>query len=330
MKIVSSRIYSHIQKQFKRLYNNEIKKICRCLVVGTPNSGKSTLINSIVNEKILSTSPIANTTNLNRRMALNISNTQIIFTDTPGIVGTIQGRRMNVSKEIINSPQAAVDIGCDVILVVHDGSIPSQKKGLNSCVLKFLNENKKFPTLLAINKVDLIKDKYELIKMAERLTNNNNPEKYYNETDVDGWNNFKFVFMVSALQTDGVNDILQYLITNYSHESSWILESTYNYTSNPNIISDFNVKQQIAEICREKLFYITEKEIPFNVTPVVENIEFNDKNQAILRLSLVCTRKSIERIMILKYKQLNSSIYEDVKKLLKVDHLEIKILPKCI
>ena len=143
---------------------NRLKKQ-RCgfvSITGLPNSGKSTLLNSILNEKISIISKKVQTTQKAIRGIFSRGETQIIFTDTPGIPGRKSYLNKSISRSIFNT---AYDSNLNIF--VHDVT-----KKINSeysvLVLPILKQNKK--NILIINKIDLVQNE-DLMKTASILKN---------------------------------------------------------------------------------------------------------------------------------------------------------------
>ena len=143
---------------------NKLKKQ-RCgfvSITGLPNSGKSTLLNSILNEKISIISKKVQTTQKAIRGIFSRGETQVIFTDTPGIPGRKSYLNKSISRSIFNTVYDS-----NLNIFVHDVT-----KKINSeysvSVLPILKQNKK--NILIINKIDLVQNK-DLMKTASILKN---------------------------------------------------------------------------------------------------------------------------------------------------------------
>ena len=155
-------------------------------LIGRTNSGKSTLINSLVGEKVAITTYRTQTTRTAIKAIINRENSQIIITDTPGI----HRGKSKLSKTMINTAYTMIgEVDCVLFLV--DGT----EKKVSEENLKIIEKIKKAkkPTILIINKIDLISKK----RILEII------ETYKNEYD------FESVIPISALKNDGIEIIIE-------------------------------------------------------------------------------------------------------------------------
>ena len=154
-------------------------------IAGRPNTGKSTLLNSILERKIAITSNVSGTTRNIIEGIYNDVDSQIVFVDTPGIhkpVNKLGSYMNNKAYEMLNS--------VDVILFTMDVTKPFGKG--DSLVLDKIKEENK-PVFLILNKVDLI-DKNKLFEIIAK----------YNELY-----DFKEIFPISALKGDNVDKLIE-------------------------------------------------------------------------------------------------------------------------
>lgn len=206
-------------------------------VLGQPNSGKSTLINTIVGTKVSIVSPKIQTT---RRRVLGITirdKTQIILVDTPGIFSPKKPLEKAMVKAAWEAPQDA-----DFSVVIVDASYKDIRD--TEEILKELAKRKQ-KIILCLNKIDVVK-KEELLGLSAQLNALVPIEK---------------TFMISALLGQGVSELLDFL--------------TENLPSNPwyypeDQISDLPQRQFAAEITREHIFRQLHQEIPYSLTVETE------------------------------------------------------------
>ena len=233
-------------------------------LVGRPNVGKSTLLNSIIGKKVAITSNKPQTTRNIIQGIYNDDEAQIIFVDTPGI------HKPNHKLGKVLNRQAYYSIDdVDVVMLLVDGSDslgPGDKYVLER--LKDLNK----PVILIINKIDRIS--------KERIL-----EKIYEYKDLY---NFSEIIPLSALKNDNVNAVVRVLKKYLPDNIKYYDEETFT-----------NVSEQfmIAEIIREKIFNVTEEEVPHSVTCVVESMEFS-KGSASINASIIVDRDSLKKIII--------------------------------
>lgn len=268
-------------------------------LVGRPNVGKSTLLNSIVGHKVAITSNKPQTTRNIIEGIYNDSEAQIIFVDTPGIhkpthkLGKVLNRQAYYSIDDV-----------DIILFLVDGSEslgPGDKYVLER--LKTVNK----PVILVINKVDKISKEKILLKIDE----------YKDLYD------FKEIIPLSALKKDNIETVVKVLKKYLKDNIKYYDEDTYTNSSE---------QFMTAEIIREKVFRTTEEEVPHSVTCVVEKMEFS-KNCVNVIASIIVDRDSLKRIIIgkqgSKIKEIGTSAREDIEALLgKKVYLDLYV--RCI
>ena len=223
---------------------NKLKKQ-RCgfvSITGLPNSGKSTLLNSILNEKISIISKKVQTTQKAIRGIFSRGETQVIFTDTPGIPGRKSYLNKSISRSIFNT---AYDSNLNIF--VHDVT-----KKINSeysvLILPILKQNKK--NVLIINKIDLVQNK-DLMKTASILKN------YFL---------FEEIFFISAKKKKGLDKLIQ-IVNKYIPYNDWIFEQ--------NQLTDEKLEFLLSEITREKIFELLNQELPYNIE--IKTEIFNNK-----------------------------------------------------
>ncbi|HTM63380.1 MAG TPA: GTPase Era [Gammaproteobacteria bacterium] len=207
-------------------------------IIGRPNVGKSTLMNAILGEKVSITSPKPQTTRWQILGVKIVDDTQIIFVDTPGI-NREQKRAMN---RYLNKIASSVLKDADVIVFMIDAV---SWRGEDDLVLEKLKHTDK-PVILAINKIDLVKDKGELLPLIERLQ-----EKY----------EFKHIVPISALDDDNLA-ALESAIVKFMPPGPMLFPEDQ--------ITDKSERFQVAEIIREKLIQNTEEELPYAVSVEIE------------------------------------------------------------
>ncbi len=268
-------------------------------LVGRPNVGKSTLLNSIVGHKVAITSNKPQTTRNIIEGIYNDSEAQIIFVDTPGIhkpthkLGKVLNRQAYYSIDDV-----------DIILFLVDGS-ESLGPGDKYVLEKLKTVNK--PIILVINKVDKISKEKILLKIDE----------YKDLYD------FKEIIPLSALKKDNIETVVKVLKKYLKDNIKYYDEDTYTNSSE---------QFMTAEIIREKVFRTTEEEVPHSVTCVVEKMEFS-KNSVNVIASIIVDRDSLKRIIIgkqgSKIKEIGTSAREDIEVLLgKKVYLDLYV--RCI
>ena len=266
-------------------------------IVGEPNAGKSTLLNTIVGEKVSIVSPKIQTTRRQIRGIAEVSdNTQLVFIDTPGFCKPNTSLEKAIERNFKNSYQDA-----DIVLLVIDATSQNIEPSL-----KFLSQFPEKTTIsVVINKVDVAK-KENILKIAKRISEYDCVAK---------------TFMVSATRQDGVQDIVQFLI-NFAQPSPWFFDA--------HTLTDLPMSQRLAEITREKLFYHLEKELPYSIYVETELVHETEKKAKIIQ-SIVVMKSSQKGIVLGKsgsmIKTLKYEAIKDMQTLLN-KKIELKLFVK--
>ena len=234
-------------------------------LVGRPNVGKSSLLNSVLGMKLAITSNVSGTTRNVIQGIYNDDDSQIIFVDTPGIHKPSNKLGNLMNKKAYNNTE-----GVDVILFLIDIS-----KGFGKGDQFILDKikNKGIQVILLLNKIDLVKNKQKHIKNINELK-----ELY----------DFAEIIPISARKKDNV-DLLLSCIKKQLAES----EKIYSEEDLTNVSTRFIM----AEFVREKVLELTREEIPHTVTCYVENYEEDDKVIHI-QVLIVVDRDNIKKIII--------------------------------
>lgn len=233
-------------------------------IVGRPNAGKSTLINSIIGSKVAIVSDKAHTTRNNIQGIYNDDDSQIIFIDTPGI-----HKPMHKLGKYMNSQSYYSIEDTNVILFMVDAT---EKIGKGD---KFILDKLKevdSNVFLVLNKVDRIK-KENLFPMIEE----------YNKLF-----DFKEIIPISALKKDNIDDLIK-TIKKYLDEGERYYSEDY-YT-------DKSINFMVSEIVREKVLNLTHEEVPHAVTCVLEKYE-EEKNSIHINVLIIVEREGIKRILV--------------------------------
>lgn len=233
-------------------------------LIGRPNVGKSTLLNSIIGKKVAITSNKPQTTRNIIQGIYNDSDTQIVFVDTPGIHKPKYKLGNYLNKQAYYSIS---DV--DIILFLVDIT-ESLGKGDLFVLDKIKEENK--PVILILNKIDKIKKEDILSKINE-----------YKDLYP-----FKEIIPLSALKKDNIDTLINVLKEYLPDNVKYFMDSEYT-----NQRTEF----LISEIVREKVFNKTEEEVPHSVTCVVEQIK-KDKDKYIINVAIIVDRDSLKKIII--------------------------------
>lgn len=236
-------------------------------IVGCPNVGKSSLLNKMLGQKIAIVSSKPQTTRTKIMGVLTRGETQLVFTDTPGYHKPHNklGEKMN---QAVGDSIGGVD-AC-LFVVESKGEI---KKGEKELLEKFAKL--KVPVVLAINKMDMLSDKKELLERIVELSN------LYD---------FQAVVPVCATNGENVNELLEEL-------EKLAFESVHFFPDDT--LTDQPERVLVAEIIREKILRLMDKEVPHGIAVSVEKMRERD-HQDILDIdaTIYCERESHKGMVI--------------------------------
>lgn len=254
-------------------------------IVGRPNVGKSTLLNHILGTKLAITSRKAQTTR-HRLLGIHTTeDTQYLFVDTPGF----QQKHLNTLNKGLNKTVTQVLTEVDVVLFVIE---PMKLGDADRMVLKLLSE--KTPTILVVNKLDLMGDKGNLLPLIQ---------------DFDLEFPFVEIVPVSAKKTLNIEELLK-AIRHYLPEQPAI------YAEDE--LTDKNERFLAAELLREKVFRFSGDELPYSVAVEIEKFEQVGKLRRIF--CAVIVDKESQKPMLIgkggeKLKQISTEARLDMEKL---------------
>ncbi len=206
--------------------------------MGAPNVGKSTFLNNVLGFKLAITSDKPQTTRHRLLGVFNGDDCQIVFLDTPGLHKPVHA----LNKLMVRTALTTLEDVETVLFVVE-----ASRKGLDEGrrVAKILAEANK-PTVLALNKVDLVPEKIKLLPMLE---------------EVSSWGKWEAIAPISALKGDGAEAVLGEL-TALLPEGPPIFPE--------DMITDLSVRFLVAELIREKVFRLTEQELPYSTAVTID------------------------------------------------------------
>ena len=270
-------------------------------LVGRPNVGKSTLLNSIIGRKVAITSNKPQTTRNNIQGIYTDGDYQMVFVDTPGI-----HKPKHKLGKVLNK-QAFFSINdVDIILFLVD--ITEKLGPGDKFVIEMFKEIDK-PVILILNKIDKLPREEILLKIDEY-------KDLYN---------FDEIVPVSALKRENVSHLIDVL--------KKYLPDTIKYFDD-NTVTNVDVTFMISEYIREKVLELTNEEVPHSTTCIVENIE-EDNNAIIINASIIVDRDNLKKIIIGKngsmIKEIGIRARKDIEELLnKKVYLDlfVKVIPK--
>jgi GTP-binding protein Era len=214
-------------------------------VLGAPNSGKSTLVNTAVGQKVSIVTQKVQTTRMPVRGIAMRGDAQIIFVDTPGIFAP----KRRLDRAMVKAAWGGAADADVVLLTVDAQELARHRNGLAGKDTDRIIEGLKSAgrrAVLVLNKIDVLK-RDALLPLAEEL----------NEAGI-----FDRVFMVSALKGDGLEDVLAYCAP-HMPEGPWLYPA--------DLAADIPSRLLAAEITREKLYLRLHDELPYASAVVTES-----------------------------------------------------------
>ena len=273
--------------------------------IGSPNVGKSTLVNALVGEKVSIVTHKAQTTQKCIRGIVMHEDSQLILMDTPGIFSPSRF----IDDIMIRSAFKSID-EADIVCLIYN----SCSKYIDYNIKKIFKNLKslKAQTCLIMNKIDLIEKKILLKKVNEIFIEHE----------------FDKVFMISALKKQGLNELVSWLASQMPSGP---------FLFDPNEISDSPIRMMVSEILREKLILNTHQEIPYNLLVNTESWEENADKSITINQMIFVEKESHKKIIIGKkgktIKNIGIIARKDMQKFLnkKVNlFIRVKIKQKCL
>lgn len=237
-------------------------------IIGRPNVGKSTFLNTVIGKKIAIMSHKPQTTRNTISGVLTDEEYQIIFIDTPGI----HKPHNELGKRMTDSAYSSTR-GVDAIIWMVSAN---EKFGPAEEMIIENLKNSRTPIYLVINKIDLFRSKNEIDKMILQ---------YQDKL------NFAGFFPISAMLNQNINHLLDALV-------QLLPEGPQYYPTD--MITDHPERFLIGEIIREKVLLFTEEEVPHSVAVTVEALKKNEENPNIMDCyaNIYVERKSQKGIII--------------------------------
>ena len=232
-------------------------------IMGRPNAGKSTLLNAILKTKVSIVSPKPQTTRNNIIGIYNDDESQIVFTDTPGI-NTANNKLDEFMQKSVKSAKA----GVDVVLLCVDGG-----KGIKQKDFDFISSFKGTENLmLIVTKTDLT-----------------NFEKLYPQlAELNKLDYVKSIIPVSSFKGRNIDVVVNEIKKYLTDDVRYFSEDEY---------TDKSIRFMISELVREKTLWLLQDEIPHGIA--VEIVTFKENNAKILiDADIICEKDSHKQIII--------------------------------
>lgn len=255
-------------------------------IIGRPNVGKSTLLNRILGEKIVAVSDKPQTTRNVIRGILSDETSQIVFVDTPGI----HTARSRINRAMVDAAMSAVT-GIDIMLLVVDAT---QK--IEEPFIRDICSRAGAPVYLVLNKIDQIGPKEKLFSVIEGYSR---------------LHDFPEIIPISAQSGSNVERLVG-LVRERLPEGAPLFPD--------DILTDLPEKFICAELIREKVFRLTNREVPYGTAVVVEAFSERENGLVAINAVIMVERDSHKGIIIGKkgamLKKIGEQARRDIERLL--------------
>ena len=234
-------------------------------LVGAPNAGKSTLLNSLVGTKVSIVTHKAQTTRSQVRGVVTLDKAQLVFIDTPGIFAP----KRRLDRAMVDSAwTGAGDADLVAFIVDAERGITPDLEGLIEGLANITH-----PKVLILNKIDTIKNE-ALLALSQTLNDKLR---------------FEATFMISALKGYGVQDFMDWCVKHIP-PGPWHFPEDH--------LTDLTMAITAAEITREKLFLRVHDEIPYNATVETESFKIQKDGSYKIDQVVYVTRDSHKKIVL--------------------------------
>lgn len=258
-------------------------------LIGRPNVGKSTLMNHIIGQKIAITSNKPQTTRNKIQTVYTDERGQIIFLDTPGI----HKAKNKLGEYMVNVAERTLK-DVDVILWLVEAS--DYIGAGEQHILEVLSEIKK-PVILAINKMDALKNQDEVLLIMEKFSK---------------LRDFTEIVPVSALKGVNTGELLKVLYQYLPEGSLYYDEDT---------VTDQPMRQIAAELIREKALRLLKDEIPHGIAVEIDKMSTRKGGLTDIEATIVCERDSHKGIVIGKggamLKRIGTAARKDIEDMME-------------
>jgi len=270
-------------------------------ILGLPNAGKSTLMNSLLGQKLSIVTAKPQTTRKKILGILSSENYQVIFLDTPGIIKPEYLLQEKMMEAVNDSLRDA-----DVIILIVDASSNSEGQSIlnNEFTTQNIFKTNK-PVLLLLNKVDLVEQE--------------NVKKII--TKYESLKKFKKVIPVSALVNFNIEEVLNSII-------ELLPEGPKYYPDD--IVAEENERFFVSEIIREKVFELYKEEIPYSTEVIIADFKEREANKDYILAEILVEKESQKGIIIGKQgaaiKRLGLEARKAIEDFLQKDvYLELRV-----
>lgn len=240
-------------------------KVGTVALIGRPNSGKSTLVNNLVGQKVAITSPKPQTTQFPIQAVYEDESAQIIFVDTPGIFAKSQNRDINMQAE------RTLKQGINVILYVVDHT---RRRGIEENRVLGIIRKVDIPKILVINKIDKKEPSFR--------------EEYTFMED-----EFDSVVEISAIKGKNLSLLVEAILKYLKEGERIVAKEDLAYPA-----LNIDSKLYIGENIREKAFLVLRDEVPYTVRVSVDEVAERENGIIYIKARLITTADRYKKMII--------------------------------
>lgn len=238
-------------------------------IIGKPNAGKSTLLNSLLGTNLSIVTPKPQTTRKEVIGILTESDYQIVFLDTPGIIKP-RYKLQEVMMEIIPAAIQSADI---ILVLLELDDVKKNLHPLHSDTISLL-EKIEVPKIALLTKIDLTKSKLELIPLLSKIAE---------------ISKFDEIVPISAKNNENLTPVLDSIL-------KYLPENNFYYDEES--LSTLNNKFFASEIIREQVFLLTDEEVPYSTEVQVTEFYEREKGKWFIGAEIIVEKKTQKQIII--------------------------------
>ena len=287
----------------RRLPIPRAEKRLDIVILGSPNAGKSVLLNTLVQTKLAATTRKKHTTRNEILGVFNHRNVQLAFYDTPGFVRSTEALKADLKT--LRNLAATAAAKADVALLVVDATINFERTAYQDTfaeMTKLALDCCSTEVILVLNKVDLVIPKTRLLDVTYSLVSLINGVKLGPE-GADKAQLDTTTFMISALKDDGVTDLKNYLIS-ISQSKPWMIPRNQKslapkgFETNDDAITNMSLEERIEEIILEAMMENTHEEIPYIADIICKSISHLTPTRVRIDIDIKVDSPSQQRIIV--------------------------------
>ncbi|XP_076232703.1 GTPase Era, mitochondrial [Calliopsis andreniformis] len=259
------------------ILRKEGRKSLKVAILGLPNAGKSTLVNQLIHRTVCPTSSKVHTTTHKAEAIYSENDTQIVFMDTPGLTTNHEMKKYKLAESFRKDLETSI-AQADVVGILQDVTNVYTRHMIHNFIIDYL-KNKKEDTsvILILNKVDKLKKKFVLLELTRLLTSNKD------------FPTFADVFMVSALNGDGIDDLRNYLLDS-AKENDWHYEQT-DFIDQP-------IKKIIEETVRASALDFLPQDVPYCIQIELEHLDVGQDGSIKTVVNMKCNKPRFLKFLL--------------------------------